>query len=84
MKRGLKDYVIGVMKSLSQGTSVKLKSCIPCAIDDEDDIEENDNKKEEFNLEAMIPHISLNALEGTTGFYTLKVTWRVDKHFYSL
>jgi hypothetical protein len=55
-----------------------------CIIDDEDDIEENDNKKEEFNLEAMTPHISLNALEGTTGFYTLKVTWRVDKHFYSL
>jgi hypothetical protein len=43
-----------------------------CIIDDEDDIEENDNKKEEFNLEAMTPHISLNALEGTTGFILLR------------
>jgi len=55
-----------------------------CIIYNKDDTEENDNKKEMFNLEAMIPHLSLNTLEGTTGFHTLKVIGRVDKHSYSL
>lgn len=30
--------------------------------------------------ESLTPHISLNALEGIMGYYTLRVAGKVDKH----
>lgn len=35
--------------------------------------------KEEVQEEEVIPHISLNALEGTVGFHTMKVIGRTGK-----
>jgi len=41
--------------------------------------EEEEINGEEVQEEEIIPHISLNALEGTVGFHTMKVTGRTGK-----
>ena len=41
--------------------------------------EEEETNGEEIQEEEIIPHISLNALEGTVGFHTMKVTGRTGK-----
>ena len=41
--------------------------------------DEEETNGEEVQEEEVIPHISLNALEGTVGFHTMKVTGRTGK-----
>ena len=41
--------------------------------------EEEENTEEEVQAEEIMPHISLNALEGTVGFHTMKVTGKTEK-----
>jgi hypothetical protein len=41
--------------------------------------EEEEINGEEVQEEEIIPHISLNALEGTVGFHTMKVTGKTGK-----
>jgi len=48
--------------------------------DDGEDTGEVETEVEDQNLGISTPHISINALEGTNGFYTFKVTSKVNKH----
>ena len=51
-----------------------------CIVEDDED---NLDREEEINVveqESLIPHISLNALDGTRGCHTLRVTGRADQH----
>jgi hypothetical protein len=48
--------------------------------DDGEDIGEVEIEVEYQNLGTTTPRIFINALEGTKGFYTLKVTSKVNKH----
>jgi hypothetical protein len=47
---------------------------------DEDTDEDADDEVEENKPDTITPLISINALEGTMGFHTLRVTSRRDKH----
>jgi hypothetical protein len=48
--------------------------------DDGEDTGEVETEVEDQNLGTSTPRISINALEGTNGFHTLKVTGKVNKH----
>jgi hypothetical protein len=52
-----------------------------CLVGDEDENEDSalESVREMEESEDMDPHISMNALEGVPGCYTLKVTGRVHK-----
>jgi len=45
-----------------------------------DDFGEEEAKENEFFLEKITPHTSINALEEIIGFHTLIVDIEVDKH----
>jgi len=50
-----------------------------CILDDEDVAEEEVQEGSEIDPDTFTPQISINALEGTPGFQTLRVTGKVDK-----
>jgi hypothetical protein len=50
-----------------------------CILDDKDVAEEEVQEASEIDPETFTPQISINALEGTSGFQTLRVTGKVDK-----
>ena len=50
-----------------------------CILDDKDVAEEEVQEASEIDPETFTPQISINALEGTSGFQTLGVTGKVDK-----
>ena len=50
-----------------------------CILDDEDVAEEEVQQGSEMDPDNFTPQISINALEGTSGFQTLRVTSKVEK-----
>jgi hypothetical protein len=51
-------------------------------VEEEEEIEEDKKNGKEFNLKVITSYIyiSINALERTAWFYTLRVTCKVSKH----
>ena len=49
-------------------------------IEEEEEIRREEQCEEGCPTGELIPQISLNALEGTVGFHTMKVTGKVGKH----
>jgi hypothetical protein len=50
-----------------------------CIIEDEEENFEEEETIETMNVEALTPHLSLHALQGTTGCHTIKVWGKLDK-----
>jgi hypothetical protein len=50
-----------------------------CILDDEDVAEKEIQEGSEIDPDTFTPQISINALEGSSGFQTLRVTGKVDK-----
>ena len=48
-------------------------------IEEEEEVRGKEHHKEGCPIGEVIPHISLNALKGTVGFHTMKVTGKVGK-----
>jgi hypothetical protein len=51
-----------------------------CIMEVKDDFGEEEAKKNEFLLEKITPHTSINVLEEIIGFHTLIVDIEVNKH----
>jgi hypothetical protein len=51
-----------------------------CILEDKNETKEDGINEDEFIVETIIPHISINALEGIIWFHTIRVTRKVDKH----
>lgn len=51
-----------------------------CIIENKKDNKDVKNEVEKNNSETITPFISLNVLEKTVGFHTLRVNGRRDKH----
>jgi hypothetical protein len=66
------------MRDLYHGQRCKNKKLYSLYIvDDEENNEEDVNHGQELGYEEITPHISINVLEGISGFYTLIVNERV-------
>jgi hypothetical protein len=49
-------------------------------LEDKNETKEDGINEDELIVETIIPHISINALEGIIWFHTLRVTRKVDRH----
>jgi hypothetical protein len=50
-----------------------------CIVEDDEDNSEEEEPMETMNVEALTPHLSPQAIQGTSGCQTIKVWGKIDK-----